>query len=294
MFINNSYGILFHESNENKIINCTISKNQCGLFIAGSTKNTVFNCLVMDNNECGIRIWRGRRIYSYSKDNTISDCTNSNNYIGIDISMSAYDNYIYHNNFINNTYQANDSGKNKWDDGYPSGGNYWSDYIGIDLYYGEGQNISGSDRIGDTPYNISGVDENQDKYPLMHPSSWLDKTPPPISDLAPPSGTKTTKSTITISGKTESDAIVKINGVEVTVGSDGYFNKEITLVNGENIITITATDLAGNSKTETITITKTEKKEGKGLIPSFESSYLLIAILSLFLLIRRKNFYPSK
>jgi hypothetical protein len=46
---------------------------------------------------------------------------------------------------------------NFWDDSYPSGGNYWSDYTGLDL---------DEDGIGDTPYIFVG---NQDNYPLMRP-----------------------------------------------------------------------------------------------------------------------------
>jgi len=44
-------------------------------------------------------------------------------------------NTIYHNNFVNNTAQAQDASVdsanpiNVWDDGYPFGGNYWSDYL---------------------------------------------------------------------------------------------------------------------------------------------------------------------
>ncbi|MCJ7423045.1 hypothetical protein MUP01_02090, partial [Candidatus Bathyarchaeota archaeon] len=56
---------------------------------------------------------------------------------------------------------------NVWDDGYPSGGNYWSDYAGLDLYRGAYQNESGSDGIGDVPYNIDA--SNNDHYPLMTP-----------------------------------------------------------------------------------------------------------------------------
>jgi parallel beta-helix repeat protein len=59
------------------------------------------------------------------------------------------------------------SQSNVWDNGYPSGGNYWSDYAGIDLYRGPYQNETGSDGIGDTPYLID-VD-NQDNYPIIHP-----------------------------------------------------------------------------------------------------------------------------
>jgi nitrous oxidase accessory protein NosD len=45
-----------------------------------------------------------------------------------------------------------------WDDGYPFGGNYWSNYTGIDEYSGPSQNETSSDGIGDTPYV---VDENK-------------------------------------------------------------------------------------------------------------------------------------
>jgi hypothetical protein len=54
-----------------------------------------------------------------------------------------------------------------WDDGYPSGGNYWSDYTGLDLYKGANQTVAGSDEIGDTPYTVDA--NNIDHYPLMNP-----------------------------------------------------------------------------------------------------------------------------
>ncbi len=58
---------------------------------------------------------------------------------------------------------------NAWDIGYPSGGNYWSDYNGSDLLSGPYQNETGGDGIGDTPYVIDV--NNMDKYPLMEPWS---------------------------------------------------------------------------------------------------------------------------
>lgn len=54
-----------------------------------------------------------------------------------------------------------------WDNGYPSGGNYWSNYDGTDLYSGPYQNETGSDGIGDTSYVIDEI--NSDRYPLMKP-----------------------------------------------------------------------------------------------------------------------------
>ena len=70
---------------------------------------------------------------------------------------------FYHSNFVNNTVQVNHGfGSNcAWDDGYPSGGNYWSDYWGADEKSGPYQNETGSDGISDEPYNAG------DRHPLM-------------------------------------------------------------------------------------------------------------------------------
>ncbi len=65
----------------------------------------------------------------------------------------------YHNNFINNSaYLVYLRDCDMAWDGYPFGGNYWSDYIGTD---------SNGDGIGDTPYILA--ENNVDGYPLMGP-----------------------------------------------------------------------------------------------------------------------------
>ena len=66
---------------------------------------------------------------------------------------------------------------NNWDYGYPSGGNYWSDYNGTDVYSGPYQNETGSDGKGDTPYSID--EYNVDDYPLMTP--WAAASPGDIN-----------------------------------------------------------------------------------------------------------------
>ncbi|UCH70867.1 MAG: hypothetical protein JSV29_02505, partial [Candidatus Bathyarchaeota archaeon] len=73
---------------------------------------------------------------------------------------------IYNNNFYDNgvnAYSANSA--NAFNSTFLIGGNYWSDYAGVDLYGGPHQNETGSDGIGDTPYFID--EDNQDNYPLM-------------------------------------------------------------------------------------------------------------------------------
>lgn len=78
---------------------------------------------------------------------------------------------VYHNNFRNNNPQVQvqppGGSVNNWDNGYPSGGNYWSDYSGEDQYGGLYQNETGSDGIGDTPYVIN--ENNTDSFPLVAP-----------------------------------------------------------------------------------------------------------------------------
>ena len=73
----------------------------------------------------------------------------SNGEIGIDNNQYSSDNLIHHNNFIDNGNQATvypgETNSWGWDNGFLSGGNYWSDYNGTD---------SNDDGLGDTPYII--------------------------------------------------------------------------------------------------------------------------------------------
>jgi len=100
------------------------------------------------NNSAGIRTYHGDGV-------DILENNIKNNNVGLDLKPGIVT--AYHNNFINNTIQAEYPGINTiWDDGYPSGGNYWSDYPGVDLDH---------DGVGDSPYSIDA--DNEDNYPLM-------------------------------------------------------------------------------------------------------------------------------
>ena len=94
--------------------------------------------------------------------NVIRENIFTQNGLGVDMGEQyVRNNKIYHNNIIKNKVQANDRQKdNKWDNGYPSGGNYWSDYTGVDD--GSSGKTSG-DGIGDTKVPHLGFDN----YPLM-------------------------------------------------------------------------------------------------------------------------------
>ncbi|HXX87168.1 MAG TPA: NosD domain-containing protein, partial [Candidatus Acidoferrum sp.] len=131
---------------------------------SGLSLTTINNVTIENIN---IRDFQNGIILGSSSNNTVSSNTASANIYGVWLDSSS-NNTLYHNNFMNNTYQVGSvNSTNTWDDGYPSGGNYWSDYTGVDKYSGPNQNYLGSDGIGDTPYVIDA--NNTDHYPLMKP-----------------------------------------------------------------------------------------------------------------------------
>ncbi|RJS75331.1 hypothetical protein CW714_00430, partial [Methanophagales archaeon] len=166
---NNHTGIYLEYSSYNNIMNNEISKNNnSGVELRSSLNNTISKNIICENNYSGILL------YYFSNNNLlINNTVRSNNDYGIYLYFSN-SNCIYHNNIIDNMNQAyDDRGTNLWDNGYPSGGNYWSDYNGSDLYHGPNQDIPGSDGIGDAPYNIPGGAGAQDRYPFMNKNGWL-------------------------------------------------------------------------------------------------------------------------
>jgi len=153
---NNSVdGVVLIEADENGIYNNKISNNgDCGLEIEFyNCNNTISGNIIMDNSENGIDL------HYLSNNNLILQNTIKNNRRGIDITIS-YDNFIYHNNFINNLVNAQDYGNNIWDDG--EFGNYWSDYKQI---YPNAKRIW-LKGIWDVPYEITGGGNN-DSCPLI-------------------------------------------------------------------------------------------------------------------------------
>jgi parallel beta-helix repeat protein len=167
---NNVQGIRLEKVRDSKIINSDFSNNIMGIEMSYCSNVEVRNNNISNN------IWNGIRLYSSSLNVfTNNDIIDNIGAVGIEISAPFYrdshDNKIYHNNFKNNQLNAYiyNSFDDIFDDGYPSGGNYWSDYIGIDEKSGENQDEPGLDGIGDTSYISRDV---QDKYPFINESGW--------------------------------------------------------------------------------------------------------------------------
>jgi parallel beta-helix repeat protein len=163
-------GIVVMGSNNNEILQITITDSYRGLDLTASENNTVSGNYITNNNE-GIAL---ENTYNNIVENVITNNSDigiflngagynnilgnniTNNKRGIVVSI-CYDNVIYHNNLVNNVnHVETDNSDGIWDSGEE--GNYWDDYAGLD---------SDEDGIGDTPYIIN--ENNQDNYPLMKP-----------------------------------------------------------------------------------------------------------------------------
>jgi len=197
VFANNSYGIsLSANSNFNRILENTLTNNVLGMHseyssfneiaankannlqgmsVDSSSNNSVYANNIVNNKNYGLLLGSSR--YDNVSANNIT-----NSYYGLTTSMVSHSTFsgnnitnnfygiymdstsqteLFRNNFVNNNkqvYSYRPCSGNVWDDGYPSGGNYWSDYNGSD---------ANGDGIGETPYIIdSGT---QDRYPIISP-----------------------------------------------------------------------------------------------------------------------------
>jgi parallel beta-helix repeat protein len=166
---NDNAGIGLYDSSNNTLSRNNLATNDMGIALSSSSNcNTVFGNNVSASGFIGLYL-------GFSSCNSISGNNIIDNFDGMWL-VSSSSNMIFHNNVVDNRFQIGHSegSSNAWDDGYPSGGNYWSDYTGVDLYRGAHQNETGGDGIGDTPYVIEN-DEiiEYDNYPLVHPWSSL-------------------------------------------------------------------------------------------------------------------------
>ena len=206
---NNKDGILLISTRDSIIIGNTITKCISGLYLVNSSYNTIVRNNIINNS------------------------------IGVTIEESEY-NKFYHNNFLNqrNVDIVGFFGfqheipvpANIWDNGYPSGGNYWSDYSGTD---------ANDDGIGDRPYVI--FENNQDNYPLMYP------TPPTISIISPENKTYSLR-------EVPLTFIVRGSILWMGYSLDGQSNVTITgnttlsgLSEGHHSLTVYAKDRYGNT-----------------------------------------------
>jgi parallel beta-helix repeat protein len=160
----------------NTILRNKLENNLRGIGL-GSTYSVLTGNTIESNIESGI--------YLAGSENTITSNTFSNNKWGIYITpqlAASHANNLYHNNFLNNDYNAFDNASSiveNWDNGYLSGGNYWSDY---NSKYPNATETKTSG-IGNTPYLIWA--NNIDNYPLITPFDITNQADTPLA-IPPP------------------------------------------------------------------------------------------------------------
>jgi parallel beta-helix repeat protein len=206
----NGYGVMLKQSNYNVVLKNSVrggygvAVEQCS-FNSVSENNVLgspYGIMVVNyasyntvtQNSINGSIWVGLRLYEHAVSNNVTDnnvtnievgvdlnrqCTSNNiiandiafNSIGISIDDSS-NNQIYHNRIRNNTEQVDTDGTvNIWDNGYPSGGNFWSDYEDV---YPNATEIDASN-LWNIPYDVDS--HNQDNYPIIPEFSILTVAP---------------------------------------------------------------------------------------------------------------------
>lgn len=157
---NNEYGVFLYFSSGNNTVssnNVTATGNS-GIFLDYSSDNAVSGNNVTANSGGGISLVS-------SSGNVLTGNSVSGTLSGEGITLvSSSGNKIFHNDFSNTqqTYIYNST--DIWDNGYPSGGNYWSDYV--TKYTGAAENDSSG--IWNTPYVIDA--NNVDNQPFVNPN----------------------------------------------------------------------------------------------------------------------------
>ncbi len=155
-----AYGIFVRNSKNNTLIGNKITDFREGIGLYGSEENRVVRNIISRGVD-GIVV-RGTTMGNQIILNNIASFTSC----GIALVQGTSGNLIHHNNLLDSRFNGCDAGTgNTWDNGYPSGGNFWSDYTGPDQYSGPAQDIPGSDQIGDSPHDTRG--NGRDNYPLL-------------------------------------------------------------------------------------------------------------------------------
>jgi parallel beta-helix repeat protein len=284
----NYQGIILYGGNYYSTIernNVTSSQYDGILFQGGS------HAVIIANNASG-NGWSG--VYVAFSDNTNVIGNNlSGNYQGV-LLNDAHWCSVYHNNFWQNTnFQADQINDClvSWDNGYPSGGNYWSDYTGVDQYSGPAQDLAGPDGIGDTPRELPG-DVNEDRYPLMAPY-WASDFPP-VAYLNAPEllGDTTTVFEFDASDSWDMEDDPSTLQIRWDWEGDGIWDTDWTTVKnashqfssgGTYNVTVEVKDSAGFTDTLMVQVVVIE------VIPEFGGAWVVILFVMMLSVIIRKR-----
>ena len=222
----------------NKVLGVSLEYSSNNRISGNKIANNGGDWLSVSVNGAAIQFWE------LSNNNNVTENYIANNLGGIAFYYGgSLGNKLYHNDFIDNTYWQVDTyeaGSNTWDDGYPSGGNFWSDYASK---YPDAKELDSSG-IWNTPYVIDA--NNQDRYPLINP--WTPTPTPDFTITASP----TTLSVQQGSLGSSTITITSLNGFKqpVQLAVSGVPSGVIATINPQQV-----TPPADGSTTSTLTVT---------------------------------------
>lgn len=126
---------------------------------------------------------------------------------------------------------------------------------------------------------------HQQNYSSRQKNSSIDTSPPQITIISPKAqrglAAVEKRNVLKLSGIVTDEsgiAEVSVNNIPVNVGNDGYFEKAIPLIVGDNSIVITALDTSGNVAREQLRINHEEVISSHAAIKSGERHALIIGI----------------
>ncbi|TET58243.1 hypothetical protein E3J51_01285 [Candidatus Bathyarchaeota archaeon] len=144
---------LYAASQGNRIIRNYWINNSWSIYLSDFSHNNLIEGNIVTNSTNG-GIYLEECQGNIIRENTIANSAPDQGY-GVELDYGSSNNYVYHNNFINNPEQAYADGLlNQWDNGLE--GNYWSDYSGWDANH---------DGIGEVSVVVE--TNNTDHFPLM-------------------------------------------------------------------------------------------------------------------------------
>ena len=238
----NIWSIYMSSATNTTVSDNNISSNSRGIYLSSSNDNNITNNIVSSSSLWGV--------YLTSSDNNIimSNNITDNNY-GIYLLTNNDDNTVY-NNYFDNTNNAYDDGTNIWNTTKVLGtniigkeylgGNYWSDYTGIDTT---------GDKLGDNsiPYTSGG---SNDYLPLVY-----NTYPPAPTNLANTSDNFYVNYTWDVGSGVDTDSYnitISINGTEINhynSTTDTYNNTTVTAHDSVEIWVYSYNDTCGLSYT---------------------------------------------
>ena len=187
----------------------------CGVQIDQSTRVSLLNNRILSNPAQNIVSWG----FSASFSDHLDMIGNRVVQIGGMFAAKCTNIAAYHNSFVNNLAPTDlrDVDDSKWDAGYPSGGNFWSDYRPEDKFSGLAQDVAGPDGIGDIAQFLDS--SNKDRYPLMTDFLVPNTIPQASFALRPLVGD--TSTTYRLDATSSRDNETLLNGLQLRWDFDG-------------------------------------------------------------------------